>query len=120
MIILLRAWHEENKEMVFFDNRKASRDPYIASHILRLMADHSKYLMMWTGLFDKHGVKVYEGDIIKCEMDFDKDYLPHKGEIVYENNFGAFSTKNDSGHTLFHNHLISTFSVLGNIHEGES
>lgn len=43
--IKFRAWHDEHKEMVNFDNKKASNDIYIACNMLKLMADNSPFLM---------------------------------------------------------------------------
>lgn len=71
----------------------------------------------YTGLKDKNNVEIYCGDIVECRMQIDGGSLPHAGEIIYMNSFGAFATRNLAGETLLHNHLLNTFLVVGNIHE---
>ncbi len=70
----------------------------------------------YIGLNDKNGVKVYGGDDVDVSMSFEGGTLPHRGYIVYDNEFGAFGTKNDAGVTLLHNHCLHTLKVIGNIH----
>jgi uncharacterized phage protein (TIGR01671 family) len=74
----------------------------------------------FTGLRDRNGERIWEGDIIDVQMAYGNKYLPHCGEIVYSQEWGAFGTKNDSGTTLLHHHLLSTATVTGNIHDGEN
>ncbi len=69
------------------------------------------------GIIDEDGAEVYEGDTITCSMSFEGGSLPHMGEVVYMEEFGAFATRNESGDTLLHNHQLNTFKVVGNVHE---
>ena len=108
--IKFRAWDKESKSM-----------RYNAEDSLSLILSNKQdfELMQYTGLKDKAGVEIYEGDIVKCIMQCDGFTLPHMGEIAYAEVFGAFATKNEGGKTLLHNHQLNSFEVIGNIYEKE-
>ena len=76
-------------------------------------------LMQYTGLKDKNGIEIYEGDIVNVTMNYADTTLPHMGEIVYDEEFGAFATKNLSGKTLLHNHCLHTLKIIGNIYQNK-
>ena len=71
--------------------------------------------MQYTGLKDKNGVEIYEGDIIECKTDIYN--LIHIGEVVFKKEFAAFVIENICGETLFHHLSLNTFKVIGNIYE---
>lgn len=115
--IKFRAWHIKNNEMVYFNPDK--KDPYISAYFYELIHGNCTQgeMMQFTGMQDENGKDICEGDIVTCKMSFEGGSLPHQGEIVYLDNFGAFATRNESGDTLLHNHLLNTFEIVGNIFE---
>ena len=74
-------------------------------------------IMQSIGILDSEGIEIFEGDVVQCSMSFEGGVLPHRGQIVWHETFGAFATRNDAGKTLLHNHCLHTLKVIGNVHE---
>lgn len=110
--IKFRAWDKREKRMCA---------PYDGDFIRWHAPSNWKdcyELMQFTGLQDKNGKDIYEGDIISCRMSVaGGGWLPHMGQVVYSNDFAAFATKNQAGETLIHKHLLNTFFIEGNVLE---
>lgn len=121
--IKFRAWDNENKYMITSKqgiftalrnsmNITVQDNGYYNNGDL-LKPNKEKYtLMQYTGLKDKNGVEVYEGDIVKAKF-YGKEVV---GEIGF--NSGCFLLWNScvSDNQLF---IFTDIEVIGNIYENE-
>ena len=126
-----RVWDTENKEMLkvqeldfedtFYGGRLSIRtDQYNDYFDIEDMI-----LMQYTGLKDKNGKEIYEGDIIEFSYDMfvgNFDTFVAKGKVVFEE--GAFyievfeneRTTKDEAYLLYSINL-DTIEVIGNIYD---
>lgn len=72
----------------------------------------------WTGLTDKNGIKIFEGDIIECDLYNAMVKIEHRKHlIIFEN--GAFAIQWRIGNDKYSNYLHETWGrkIIGNIHD---
>ena len=129
--IKFRAWDKEGKVMIDWFWLSSEGNLYETPIIvydtphLELERNDDLVAMQYTGLKDKNGAEIYEGDIVKRTYLFDGAFgKTHVGEVVYDkesaryviskpNKFIEPKTE-DLGNTLSYR---STYEVIGNIYE---
>ncbi len=106
--IKFRAWDKEFELMIDYGELEANgKKPSV------YFSDESYAYMQYTGLKDKGGKEIYEGDIISVQ---NGDSTPEIGEVVYNKENTAFAVKLETEgeyHTIFHKFNME---VLGNIY----
>lgn len=119
MIPKLRAWDKQDKrmsygEVEYFDDSINYRFDHFCTG-----ADEDVEFMQSTGLKDKNGVEIYEGDVINCRNSF-RNPMTGSGsisinrdfKIIFEN--GEFKAK---GFDIRLKNILSYSEVIGNIYD---
>lgn len=149
--ILFRAWDKKSKKMREIDSIAFNKDMDMfgcesvklvnlwgydiieQKDIIVQREGKSFVLMEYTGLKDKNGVKIFEGDIVKFENDIEEMCIPTIGKCVFEQQECNFCLQylvhNNTNQIAYRNIPISThtiylvdnpefeYEVIGNIYD---
>ena len=118
--IKFRAWDKENKKMMkvsslSLENKEIAVRENGTYHFFRMQ---NLELMQYTGLTDKNGTEIYEGDIIKYKFPYDRRLI-HISPVKFLETETSFGIKDRYGNEipLYRITTGNFFEVIGNIYE---
>ena len=123
--IKFRIWNDYDKKMIHWNELLEKNLANIFT-----IPSYDKWLMQYTGLHDKNGKEIYEGDIIEFSYDiFTRNFDTKVGKGIVEFIGGAFYIKSfeiegkkvedidNEEWFLLYTVNTDTLEVIGNVHE---
>ena len=114
-IIKLRAWDKKRKMMINWQ-KLFYEETSPGEYLHRALTDKDYIIMQYTGLKDKNGKEIYEGDIVEV---IHRGKRGAKIEVKYLEGFYSplVTTSDDRISSFYPQTELNGFEVIGNIYE---
>ena len=109
--IKFRAWDKSTNEML----QQPLDSIFGASRLLGFVAGGNIEIMQYTGLKDKNGKEIYEGDIVTGIGEGSLQVVPFYGDVVVWLTSGWGVNNELAGKVPLH--MIYGYEIIGNIYE---
>jgi len=131
--IKFRAWNSDDNEMYFPDTYSISPTFKKLCPLIKCKDGNRAYkmyeLMQFTGLKDKNGADIYEGDICEvCYYNHSSKTTKIIQEVIFEHGCFSLRAKNNLGLELedsrlyvplYYSYAPNKINIIGNIHENK-
>ena len=115
--IKFRAWDNKRKcickvQQILFDNHNKPKAMLIPYNQFNAYWERNVILMQYTGLKDRNGREIYEGDIVKVNYSNEESV----GQVIWVGNYAEFAIKiSKKEYRGLYNE--ANIEVIGNIYE---
>ncbi|CRH17730.1 YopX family protein [Carnobacterium maltaromaticum] len=118
--IKFRAWNIESKVMLDHDfiTETIIQDGEIVRDFSDVLNGKDTFILMqYTGLKDKNGVEIYEGDVLEivCNFPFRKETI--LDVVEFDESLFMYSCSDWALYELNNNEGKQYFKIIGNIHD---
>ena len=117
-----RAWNKEEKRMYYdaqntYDYMAGKPTIFAESFSCLLTNDEEWEVEQCTGLKDKNGNLIYEGDIVKCDRDFDPDGRVNlTKEVIFTDGTFTLANLDPKNRDFCYINRFHNIEIIGNVH----